>query len=227
MDTVNRDQPTPTGAIEEQNMTLYKTTRFDMIEPGVSFQMTDWTEKGRPVETFYVKTSTRKAALPEDICGTLTPVSEFAVKPSARVTIKDVAAMDAEAAFLAKPLFDGTEASCIKRSDFYALDAAHRDVVNATEKLDEMADYITRKMEDVKRNLRRVGTVELEQKDRYSPKFNIAPASITAYSGLNSCGELQGNGNLDMLVATLIAKRETFIALVQALGYRLTEKAAS
>lgn len=65
-----------------------KTLRFDMIESGVSFRMTDWTEAGKPVMTVYVKTSARKAARPEDICGTLRPVSEFAVKPSTNVTVE-------------------------------------------------------------------------------------------------------------------------------------------
>lgn len=61
--------------------------RFDMIECGVSFRMTDWTERGVPVETVFVKTSARKACRPEDVCGTLRPVGEFAVKPTARVTV--------------------------------------------------------------------------------------------------------------------------------------------
>ena len=192
--------------------TICKTTRFGMITIGTQFTSTD-------IGPFtYIKTSARKAEMMPRIG------NEFMVKPSTRVTLEDVTAMQVRDAQLAKPLFDGTEASCKSHQDFYALDFAHREVLYATEKLDAMADYITQKMEDVKRNLRRAGTVELEQKDRFSLKFSIEPSSMTAYCGLNSYGELQGNGNIDMLIAVLLVKREAFVMLVRALGYRLTDE---
>lgn len=185
--------------------TLYKTTRFDLIPIGTEFT---WDQD----DLKHTKLSARMAGNIANL-----------IKPSTQVTIIDAEAMAKRATFLAKPLFDGTEASCRTRSDFYALSAAHRDVVRATEKVDVMADYIARKMADVKTAIRRNGAVDIEQRDRFADRLSIPPASISDYCGLNSCGELQGNGNIDMLIATLLAKRETFIALINALGYRLTE----
>lgn len=87
MDNVNRDPKTSGAVTQEQNMKTI--TRFDMIENGTRFQMTDWTERGIPVETVYVKTSTRKACRADDNTGEHTGLlGVFAVKPTARVTIE-------------------------------------------------------------------------------------------------------------------------------------------
>lgn len=191
--------------------TIHKTTRFDMIAPGTTFTCAQF----GAIST-YVKVTARTAqGFPER--GIV-----FSVKPSTLVTVEDVDAMEREAKRLAKPLFDGTEASCRSREDFYALDEALRQVVVATENLDEMADFIAQKMSDIKFRLRGAGVDELDRKNRFDPKFRIAPSSLAkTFVGLNSCGEIQGNGNVDMLIATLLAKREAFKALVDALGYRL------
>jgi len=214
MNTTNATQTLPT---------LYKNTRFDMLMIGEDFT----SELVGPSR--YVKTSARKAQLAdsEELRANTDSHTEFNVKPSTQVTVIDVGAEMARDEFLSKPLFDGTEASCKTRQDFYALSSAMDDVITATTKLDEMADYVARKMSDIKQTLRRNpdrgGAVELEVKDRFSRKFSITPAAAAVeFFGLNSCGELQGNGNVDMLVATLIAKRETFKTLVNALGYRLS-----
>jgi len=201
---------------------LFKNIRFDLLTIGAECRISGTT-------SLYVKTSARKARLAnsEPLIEGYDMHQEFAVKGSTVVTIPDVAAMEARDKELSKPLFDGTEASCKTRQDFYALSSAMDDVITATTKLDEMADYVARKMSDIKQTLRRNpdrgGAVELEQKG-FSRKFSITPAAAAVeFFGLNSCGELQGNGNVDMLVATLIAKRETFASLVNALGYRVSD----
>lgn len=196
--------------------TIYKTTSFGAIEIGAEFEFAGRTslvgpEPGRK----YIKASARKAT---------STSGSFNVPAGDRVRIVDGPAMAERAAFLAKPLFDGTEASCRNRQEYYALDAALRDVVDATEKLDAMADYVARKMADIKARLRREGAVELKRENRWDRQFVITPASAAAWCGLNSCGELQGNGNVDMLVVELLMRREAFVKLVHALGYRVTKQ---
>ena len=184
--------------------TLYKQTRFDAIAVGTLYTLNDVSN---------TKVSARKNNL-----GTL-------VAGNAEVTIVDTEKMAAVAVFLAQPLFDGTEASCTERAHYYALEGALRDVVNATEKLDDMCDYVARKMADVKQGLRNAGAVDAEVPTRYN-HLTIAPSTLAGYAsrGLNSCGELQGNGNVDMLVVAVIGKREAFQMLARALGYRLTNE---
>ena len=196
--------------------TLYKTTTFSAIKSGEQF-----TADLQYGDRAYLKTTPTKARL---FCAVADSDSlvEFTVKRSAIITVEHVEAMARREAFLAKPLYDGTEASCASRQHYYALESAHREVVRATEQLDTMADYVAQKMADIKRILRRTAT-EAPQVDRFSPRFTMTPVDATKSCILNSCGELQGNGNVDMLVAALLVKREAYAALVYALGYRLTE----
>lgn len=199
------------------NETIFKNIRFDMLTIGSHFTTPD---AAFASDATYVKTSARKAKLKNDDGQTVQFV-EFNVKGGTIVTIPDQQAMEVRDKQNAKPLFDGTEASCRTRQEFYTLDAALRDVVNATQKLDEMADWTVRKMADIKQSLRRGDVVEHEMKNSWDTKFTIQPKDAVDYNGLNSCGEIQGNGNIDMLIATLLAKREAFSAIVIALGYRV------
>lgn len=123
----------------------------------------------------------------------------------------------ARADFFAKPLFDGTEASCRTKQEFWALDAMRTEVMSTMAEIDRMADYIARKMVDIKETLRRKSTETLEL------KFDVTPIQAAAYIGLNNLGELQGNGNIDALIVKLVAKKEAFSRLVNALGYRLND----
>lgn len=122
-----------------------------------------------------------------------------------------------EADFLAKPLFDGTEVSCRNRNEYRALYSAFNAVTATMADIDKMADYITRKMTDIKSTLRRYSSVETEKN-----RFDVTTEQAASYCGLNSLGELQGNGNIDALIVKLHAKKEAFANLVYALGYRLT-----
>jgi hypothetical protein len=188
-------------------MTLTKTIQFDQLDIGAEFTI---------AERRYVKTSARKARLgPDEV---------LIASDDTWVTVIDADAMTRrDNKELAKPLFDGTAASCKMRRDFYILRSALNEVIRATAELDEMADYVTKKMADIKLKLRRA-CVETEQKpDRGMAKFMMTPAAAaTDYIGLNTLGEIQGNGNVDMLVAALLGKRAAFRLLVEALGYRVT-----
>ena len=132
----------------------------------------------------------------------------------------------ANAKFLAKPLFDGTEASCRNRNEFWALEAALQNVRATMGEIDRMAGWLTRKASDIKVSLRQRATAS-EPNGYGDSTFELTPIQAAAYSGLNGCGELQGNGNIDALIVKLVAQKEAYSSLVHALGYRLTDDAAS
>ncbi len=200
----------------EPNAPIFKSVRFDALPADEFF----WLVAPDPADPDYLSTQSRKISARTGKLRQLDAIP-YAVKPSQYVTILDTRAMDARDREAAKPLFDGTRSSCKSEADFYALHHAMDAVVTATEKVDAMADYLADKMASIKYTIRRTAT-ELTPTTRYDARFSIAPASIAEFSGLNSCGEVQGNGNIDMLIATLLAKREAFVALVSALGYRLS-----
>lgn len=76
-------------------------------------------------------------------------------------------------------------------------------------------------MREIRNRLRRTAVITAHTLGGTS--LSYAPKDLVGYGGFNTCGEIQGNGNIDMLIATLIAKREQFAALVSVLGYRVTE----
>lgn len=198
---------------------LYKNTSFAALAIGQLFTSPHVVGQvaGAAIDTVYEKISARKARF-NDVSK---DASGFLVSQSLVCVIEDKVAMARRDREEAKPVFDGTEASCKTQEDFWTLDSALREVVQATTTVDDMATYIARKMSDVQNALRRTGAKETGKTDRFSPKFAIAPVDAVGYCGLNSCGELQGNGNIDMAIATLLAKREAFNSLVNALGYRV------
>lgn len=189
--------------------TILKTTRFEMLTIGSEFTSDAINADGM----IFIKASARKAIMKGNTV-------EFNVKPSTLVQTADIDAMVRRDAEEAKPVFDGTEASCKNIKDFYALNHAKREVELATEAVDKMADYLAEKMASIKLSLSRNATRQ-ETTNRFQPRFSVTPAQAVEYAGLNSCGEVQGNGNIDMCIATLLARREAFAALIYALGYRV------
>lgn len=185
---------------------IYKTVRFGHLPVGCEFKSFGYS---------YIKTSARSAKAVGDH-DSLT----FAMQAAIQVEIVDAEATAKRDKENAKPVFDGTEASCRTREDFYALDKARRQVEIATEAVDKMADFIAEKMASIKKTLRRHATERVAKPSHYV-SFEVTPGQAVEYTGLNSCGELQGNGNIDMAIATLLAKREAFTLLVHALGYRV------
>ena len=192
--------------------TLYKTLRFDMIEPGTRFTTSEFDPKN-----YYIKKSARKA----EAEGGGVP---FNLPGATKVTVEDRAEMEAQAKWEAMPRFDGTRESARNDHEFYLLHDAHENARLAAEKLDDMADYITRKMADIKQSIRRDGVTDLERKRPWESKFEIAPSALAGHLGMNELGELQGNGNIDMLIGIYAAERRAFAALAKALGYRLTNE---
>lgn len=80
----------------------------------------------------------RKVTAKTAHCTDLSPKTVTSFSPSDAVSVLDVDAMTRRDAYLAKPLFDGTPASCTTTRDYFALDAALRDVNDAAEKVDAM-----------------------------------------------------------------------------------------